>query len=216
MALRLIEWLLCFGACLVSGSLFGGQGRANGFAAFLPDMEEVGRVMGTELVCNRGHNPRRLITGGLHHLTVELGQGRCHAGRPGRLITGLSELFQENEVAHRIACHQAKAACEGFVLGHGDDFVRHGRGQAWDFCVLGVDDGVFDLHVDRLLRPVGSHNKPVQAGEVAQEPHQTHAARTDLDTDQMQGSNEPMEQCHARTALKKLGHMGAHIECVTP
>jgi hypothetical protein len=51
--------------------------------------------------------------------------------------------------------------------------------------VLIVDDGLFDLKVDVLLRPVGSRDTPIQAGEVEQETHQTNAARTDLDTDEM-------------------------------
>jgi hypothetical protein len=185
--LGLSKLLLGFGQRLVSGSLFGGQRRTNGFAEFLLDMEQVGGVMGAKLVFDIGYNPGRLITGGLDHLTVKLGQSRCHEGMPGRLITGLSELFQDNEVAHRIACHQAKAACEGFVLGHGDDFARHGLGRASGFRVLVVDDGLFDLNVDLWLSPVGSRHKPVQASEVEQETNQTNAARTDLDTDQMQG-----------------------------
>jgi hypothetical protein len=172
--------------------------------------------MSAKLVFDIGHNPRGLITGGLNHLTVELGQGRCHQGMPGRLITALSELFQDNEVAHRIACHQAKTACEGFVLGHGDDLARQGLGQARGFRVLVGDNGLFDLNVDLLLSPVGSCNKAVQAGEVEQETNQTNTARTDLDTDEMQSQNEPMKECQARTALKKLGHMGADIERVMP
>src|SRR5262249_40659361 len=72
------------------------------------------------------------------------------------------------------------------------------------------------LHVDLLLRPVGSRNKAVQAGEVEQETNQTNAARTDLDTDEMQSHNEPMQECQAKTALKKRGHMGTDIERVMP
>jgi hypothetical protein len=108
--LGLIKLLLCLGERLECGSLFGGQRCANGGAELMLDMEQVRGVMGTELVFAIGHNTGGLVPGGLHHLTVQLGQSRCHQVMPGVLIPGLSELFQNNKVAHRIAGHQANAA----------------------------------------------------------------------------------------------------------
>ena len=46
---------------------------------------------------------------------------------------------------------------------------------------------MLNLNVDVLLRPVGSGNESVKAGEVEQKTDQANAASTDLDTDQMQG-----------------------------
>jgi hypothetical protein len=214
--LGLLKLFLGLAERLVSGSFFGGQRCANGLAEFMLNVESVGRVMRPELVFDIGPNPRRLITGGWNHFTVELGQSRCHQGLPGCLITGLSELCQDHEGTHRIAGHQAKAAGEGCVLGHGDNLARHGLGQAWGFRVLVVDDGLVDLNVDWLLSPIGSGTKAVQAGEVEQKTDPPNAASTDLDTDPMQGSNEPMQEGQARTALKKLGHLGTDIEGLLP
>lgn len=101
-------------------------------------------------------------------------------------------------------------------MGHGDDFAGHGLGQAWGFRVLIIADGLFDLVVDLLLCPIGGGDKSVQACEAEQQTDQTNAARTNLDTDQMQGSNEPMEEGESRATVKKLGHLGTDIERVIP
>lgn len=122
--------------------------------------------MGAALVCNRGQNPGGLITGGLHDLAVQLGQGRCHAYIPGIVIAGLSELFHNNKVAHRLGGHQATSTREGFVLRHGDALVGHVRGQARGFSVAVIDDGLFDLKVDLWLCPIGGGDKAVQTREV--------------------------------------------------
>ena len=143
--------------------------------------------MGAELVFDIGQNPGGLITCGLNDLTVQLGQSRCHQCMPGVLIASLSEVFQNNEITHRLGGHQAQSAREGFVLGHGDDFAGHVLGQARGFSLAVIDDGLFDLKVDLLLRSIGSGDKPVQTREVEQETDQTNATSTDLDTDQMEG-----------------------------
>jgi hypothetical protein len=82
--------------------------------------------------------------------------------------------------------------------------------------VLVVDDGLFDLNVDVVLHPVRGGNESVETREIKQETDQANAASPDLDTDQMQGSHEPMEKCQAWTALKKLGHIRAAIEGLMP
>ena len=68
----LIKALLRLGGRLVGGSLFGGKGGTHGFAEFMLDMEQIGGVMGAELVFDIGHKPRRLIPRGLNHFTVQL------------------------------------------------------------------------------------------------------------------------------------------------
>jgi hypothetical protein len=106
----------------------------------------------------------------------------------------LSQVFQENDVAHRVACHKAKPIGECFVLGHGDGFAGHGLGHACSFSVAAGDDGVFHLAVDLVLSPIGGSDKAVQTREVEEETDQPHTARTDLDTDEVEGSNAPMEE----------------------
>jgi hypothetical protein len=78
------------------------------------------------------------------------------------------------------------------------------------------DDGLFDLNVDVLLRPVGGGNESVETGEVEQETDQPNTARADLDTDEREGQYEPMEKCQSRTTLKKLGYLRADIEGLMP
>ena len=102
-------------------------------------------------------------------------------------MSRLKSIPQNNKVAHGFSGDQAKAAREGLVLGHGDDFAGHVRGQAPGFSLAVIDDGLFDLTVDLLLRPIGGGDKAVQSREVEQETDQANAASTDFDTDQMQG-----------------------------
>ncbi len=96
---------------------------------------------------NIGQQAGRFITGRLDHLAVELRQGRRHERIPAGLIAGLSQLFQNNEVALGVHRHQAKAAGKRFVLGHREVFAGHVLGQACGF-VLAVGD-------HRLLQPGG-------------------------------------------------------------
>jgi len=167
---------------------------------------------------NGRHRPeaRGFITGGLNHVTVQPCQGGCHERIPDVLITALSELFQENEVAHGLDGHQAQSTRAGFILGHGDGFARHVLGQVCGFGLVVVNDGLFNLKVDLLLSPIGGGDKAVQSREVEQETDQTNATSTHFDTDQVQGSNEPMEEGQARATLKELGHMGPDIERIMP
>jgi hypothetical protein len=197
---------------LVGSPLFGGQWCAKGFTEFMLDMEQVWRVMRAEMMLDIGHKTRGFVTGGLHHLTVELLQGRCHEGIPDVLIAALSELLQNNAVAHGLGSHQAKSAREGFVLGHRDSFARHIFGQAGGFGVAVVDDGVLNFAVDLLLSAVGGGDKSVQSREVEEKTDQTNATSANLDTDQMEGQHEPMKEGQPRTTLKELSHFGTDIE----
>jgi hypothetical protein len=86
----------------------------------------------------------------------------------------------------------------------------------WGFRVLGSDDGVFDLAVALLLHSRGGGDKAVQPREVEQQTEPTHAARADLDTDQMESQNQAMEQGTSRSTVKKCGHFGTAIERVMP
>jgi len=52
-----------------------------------------------QIMFNIGNSPGRFIAGPMNHLAVELRQGRCHILIPAGLIAGLSQLFQNNEVA---------------------------------------------------------------------------------------------------------------------
>ena len=117
--------------------------------------------MGAKLVVDIGQNTGGFIASGLNHLTVQLSQSRCHQVIPGCLITSLSELFQDNEIAHRLDGHQAKTTGEGFVFRHGDGFTGHVLGQARELRLLVIDDGLFDLNVEPVAEP---HRRRRQSG----------------------------------------------------
>jgi hypothetical protein len=172
--------------------------------------------MRSEMMCDRGHKTGGVIAGGWNHRTVKRCQRRCHQRIPGVLIAGLSALFQKNDVAHRLGSHQAQSAREGVVWGHGDGFAGHVLGQARGFGVAVVDEGLCHLTVHLLLRPLGGSDKSVHAREVEQETDQPDATSADLDTDQVEGSNEPREEGKSRATLKELGHMRTDIEGIMP
>ena len=92
-----------------------------------------------------GQQARAFITGRLDDPAVELGEGGFHQRIPAALITGLSRLFQDDEVAIRVHRDEAKAAGKGFVLRHGDVFLGHLLGQARCLALAIVDDGMLDL-----------------------------------------------------------------------
>jgi hypothetical protein len=212
MRLDLLKLCLCLRARSVGGPLFGSQWCANGFAECMLDMEHVWRVMRAERMRDIGHKTRGFVTGGLPPRTVERLQGRCHEGIPDTLIAGLGELFQDNAVAHGLDSHQAKSARAGFGLGHRDGFARHIFGHAGGFGLAVVDDGWFNLAVDLLLSAVGGGDESVQSREVEEKTDQTNATSAHLDTDQMEGQNEPREEGQPRTTLKELSHFGTDIE----
>lgn len=81
--------------------------------------------------------------------------------------------------------------------------------------VVGADR-FFNLALDLLLSPIRGRDKAIQAGEFAQETDEAHTARSDLDADQVQGQNEPMQAGKSRATLKELGHMGTDVQGVIP
>ena len=133
------------------------------------DMEYVGRVMRPAMMFNICQHARTLITGGLHDLTVQCGQGRCHEVIPGRLISGLSQLFPNNEVAHGLYAHHTETSGKRFVLGEADIFAGHVLGQPGSFRVALGADRFFHLAVPLLLSPIRGGHKPIQTGEVEQD-----------------------------------------------
>ena len=180
------------------------------------DMEYVGRVMRPEMMRNICQNARTLITGGLHDLTVQCGQGRCHEVIPGRLISGLSQLFQNNEVAHGLYAHHTETSGTRFVLGAADIFAGHVLGQPGSFRVALGADRFFHLAVHLLLSPRRGGHKPIQTGEVEQEADEANPTSPDVNADQVEGENEPMQESQSGAILKELGHMRTDIERVVP
>lgn len=192
MRLHLITLLPCFGDRLVSGPLFGGHRRGDGLTEFMLDVEQVRRVVRFEIMFNIRQKTRSLITGGLNHLAVERRQGGRHKLMPAGLIAGLSQLFQNNEIAVGVHRHQAKAARKRFVLRHGDVFAGHILGQACGFSLAVGDHCFFNPAVNLLLSPVGGRDKAVKPRQVEEEADQANAARPDFDANQVEGHHQPV------------------------
>jgi hypothetical protein len=173
-------------------------------------------VVGREVRCHRGQQTGCFITGRLHHFAVKLRQGRCHQVIPGVLITALRPSLEANEVAYRLHPHQAQATRTGCVLGEGEGVAGHVLGQARGFRVAIGHQRFFNLAVDLLLSPRRGRDKPIQAGEVAQATDQAKATRSDLDADQVEGHNQPMEEGEPRTTLKERSHLRTDVEGGVP
>ena len=136
-----------------------------------------------------GQQPGRFIAGRLDHPAIELCPGRRHEVVPRGLITGLSELFHNNEVALGVHRYEAQAAGTRFVLGHREVFVGHVVGQTCGFIVVVGHHRLFHLEIDLLLSPIGGRHKAVQACQVEKETDQANAACPDCNTDKMQGNH---------------------------
>src|SRR5262245_9484755 len=109
---------------------------------------------------------------------------------PTDLIAGLSQLFQQNEIALRVHGDETQAPGKRFVLGDCKVFGGHARGQTRGFR-LAIDSYRFlNLAVDALLSAIGGRHKAVKACQVEEETHQTNAAGPDFDANEMAGNHD--------------------------
>jgi hypothetical protein len=175
---------------LVSRPLLGGHGTRDGFDQRVLHMAQVGCVVCLHIMLDIGQQPGRFIPGGLDHPAVALGEGGHHARIPAGLITGLGQLFHNHKVALWVHRDEAEATSTRVVLGPGEVCVGHVLGQAGGLAVARVDDGVFHLAVDLLLRPIGRGDKAVETRQVQEETPQAKATGPDFDADQMAGNHE--------------------------
>src|SRR5262249_53005082 len=128
--------------------------------------------------------------GRLDYTAIELCQGWCHQRIPADVITSLSPLLQNNEVALRVHRDEAKAAGKRFVLGHREVFVGHALGQVCGFVLAIGHHRLFNLEIDLLLSPIGGRHKAVKSCQVEKETNQANAAGPDFDTDQMESNHD--------------------------
>jgi hypothetical protein len=125
-------------------------------------------------------------------VTVTLRQGWRHELIPGCLIASLSQVFQDDEVALGVHCHQTKAARKRFVLSHGDVCAGHVFGQAGGFGVAVGGNRFFNLTVDLWLSPIGGRDKAVKPRQVEDKTGQAHAACPDFDAHEVDGHHQPV------------------------
>ena len=188
--LQPFELLLGFGDGFMGSSLFGRRGTRNRFDQLVLHMKQVRRVVRLERVFHIGQQTGRFITGRLDHPAVELCQGRCHPLIPADLITGLSQLFQNNEIALRVHRDEAKAASKRFVLGHREVFWGHVLGQACCFILAIVHHRLLNLDIDLLLSPIGSRDKTLKAAQAEKETSQANATGPDFNAGHMERNHD--------------------------
>ena len=109
---------------------------------------------------------------------------------PRSLITGLSQLFHNQEVTLRVHRDEAQAAGKRFVLGHGAVLVGPVLGHAYGCIAALGHPRVFHLDIDLLRRPIGGRHKAVETRQVQEETHQANTTGPDFDADQMAGNHE--------------------------
>ena len=172
--------------------------------------------MCSKMMLDISQQARRFVTGGLNYPACELSQGGLHQRIPSGLITGLSQFFQNDEVAHRLRSHQAQTAGKRFVLGEGDVFEGHIFGQARGFGVVVGDDGGFNLAVDLLLGSIGGGDKSIEPSEFQEEADQANPTRPNFNADEMKGQNHPVQEREPQLTLEKRGDMGANVEGIVP
>ena len=80
--LQPLELFLGFDHGLVCRPLFRGHGTGDGFDQLVLHMEQVGGVMGLQIVFHIGQQPGRFIAGRLDDPAIELCQGWRHERRP--------------------------------------------------------------------------------------------------------------------------------------
>ena len=97
--------------------LLGGHGTADGFDQLMLHMEDVRRVMRTEVMLHVGQQARCFIAGRLYDLTVETRKRLLHQRIPRVVIAALGRLLQNDVVALGVRRHQAKPAGKRFIFG---------------------------------------------------------------------------------------------------
>jgi hypothetical protein len=87
--------LLGVGHGFVGPAGLSGQGQTGGLDGFVPDMEQVRRVLGAELLFSEGDQRRRFVTGDLGHRHRPPRQPLVEGLIPGRGVALRSVLFQQ-------------------------------------------------------------------------------------------------------------------------
>ena len=83
------------------------------------DMEEVRRVMCPQVMFTIREEARGFITGRLHDLAMQAGQGLFHQGMPGVVIACQCRLLSHNGVAHRFYPYEGEPSGKRCIVRHG-------------------------------------------------------------------------------------------------
>ncbi len=103
-----------------------------------------------------------------------------------------------------------------FVLRHSDVSAGHVLSQARGFGLAVGDHRFFNLTVDLVLSAIGGRDKAVKTAQLEEETDQAHAARSDFDTNEVEGHHQSVHTSESRATLKESGHIGTDIQGVMP
>ena len=67
-----------------------------------------------------------------------------------------------------------------------------------------------------MLSAIGGRDKAVQTAQREEETGQANAARSDCDTNEVEGHHQPVHKSESGTTLKESGHIGTDIKGVMP
>src|SRR5262252_234156 len=166
-------------------------------------MEEVGRVMRTEVLFHVRQQSWGLIARYWHYSTVEPRKGLLHACLPGVMLARLGRLFQYNIVTHRLHTHQAQTARKGFILHKRDVFGGHSLREPRTLLTAVRHHGFFHTTVHLLLGPIRRPHKAIEPRQRQEQTHQANAAGANLDIEHMQRDNPAMQEGEPGDTLKK-------------
>src|SRR5712691_1381314 len=145
---------------------------------------------------------------------MQASQGVCHQGMPGVLIACQCRVLSHNRVAHRVYSYQAEPPGKRFILRHGDVC---GWPRAREACTLLLavgHEGLLHTTVNLVLCPIRSADKAMEARERQEQTHQANPTRAYLDTDQVDGQDQAMQERETWHALEKRHDRGTLVQAL--
>lgn len=136
-------------------------------------MEEVRRMMHSQVHLDRPRQRRGLVSGALDHGDVQADQGFLERLRPGRRLTIRRVLFQKKKARHRLQRHQTDRWMESLILTHREIPVRHAPRQRRVLLMCDSDQRLFQGRIEALLGAVAGTDEGRQSAqlkELAQPP----------------------------------------------
>ena len=97
---------------------------------------------------------------------------------------------------------------------HGDVFGWHRAREACTLLLAVGHDGLLHTTVNLVLCPIRSADKAIEARELQEQTHQTNPTRAYLDTDQVDGQDQAMQERETWHALEKRHDRGTLVQAL--
>jgi len=155
------------GGCgLVGASSLARQSQTGGVNKVLLDVEQVGRMVGTQMSFGVGDQGFGLVAGDLDDGHRPARQPFVQAAVPGLGVALRSILFQQKEIRDGLDGHQADLRMKGFVLAEANFAVGHLHGQTLVF--LAAELGQERFHLGQVLGElIGAGPEPLPRADHA-------------------------------------------------